>query len=245
MTQAPRPRATRTRLLAAVFSAVSHLALLLIVAGAAADAPPRIDPPAIQVRLVELRPGPPAPPAPKPGQEPSPPAAKPPKVPPRPPRTIAARKPAARPDVPSVPVAPGPQAPSDADVSDAELASAAGVGAGGGSDGGGGTCDMLGWLQRKLRDDRRVQAAMAAVHDGRAIRVWNGDWVRHPGQEGNGLAAVREAIMWEVAFAPEACRRQRVQGLVQVSLNDAPGSARVVMGSADWRWSDVVTRSRR
>lgn len=244
MTQAPRPRATRTRLLTAAVSAVCHLAVLLAFVGAPADAPPRIDPPAVQVRLVELRPEPPAPPAPKPGPEPSAPAADPPKPAPEPPRKIAARRPAARPDAPSLPVDAGPQGPSDADVSDAELASAAGVGVGRGS-GGGRTCDMLAWLQRKLRDDRRVQAAMAAVHDGRAIRVWNGDWVRHPGQEGNGLAAVREAIMWEVAFAPEACRRQRVQGLVQVSLNDAPGSARVVMGSADWRWSDVVTRSRR
>lgn len=232
------------RLLTAAISAVCHLAVLLAVVGAPADAPLRIDPPTVQVRLVELRPEPPAPPAPKPGPEPSAPAADPPKPAPEPPRKIAARRPAARPDAPSLPVDAGPQGPSDADVSDAELASAAGVGVGRGS-GGGRTCDMLAWLQRKLRDDRRVQAAMAAVHDGRAIRVWNGDWVRHPGQEGNGLAAVREAIMWEVAFAPEACRRQRVQGLVQVSLNDAPGSARVVMGSADWRWSDVVTRSRR
>ncbi|HEX7885183.1 MAG TPA: hypothetical protein VF474_04335, partial [Phenylobacterium sp.] len=130
-------------------------------------------------------------------------------------------------------------------VSDAELASAATAGMGGSGGGGGGQCNMVGWLQRKLRQDRRVQAAMAEAHQGRAIRVWNGDWVRHPGQEGDGLAAVREAIMWEVAFAPEACRRQRVRGLIVVSLDDGPGSARVVVGAGDWRWSDLLfARSR-
>lgn len=242
--QAPRSRARRTRLLTAAASLACHLAVLLAFLGAPANPPLRIDPPPMQVRLVELRPEPPAPPAPKPGPEPPAPAADPPKAPPTPPRKVTARRAPASPAVPSPPLDAGPQGPSDADVSDAELASAAGVGTARGS-GGGGACDMLAWLQRKLRDDRRVQTALADVHDGRAIRVWNGDWVRHPGQEGDGLAAVREAIMWEVAFAPEACRRQRVQGLVQVSLNDAPGSARVVMGSADWRWSDVVTRSRR
>jgi hypothetical protein len=137
----------------------------------------------------------------------------------------------------------GPETNPDAEVSDAELASAATANSGGG--GGGGACNMAQWLQGKLRRDRRVQAAMADAHRGRAIRVWNGDWVRHPGQDGNGLAAVREAIMWEVAFAPEACRAERVHGLVLLSLNDGPGSARVVMGSGSWRWSDLVSRSRR
>ncbi len=78
-----------------------------------------------------------------------------------------------------------------------------------------------------------------------AIRVWNGDWVTHPGQEGKGLASVREAIMWEVAFAPEACRQQRVRGLIVVSLDDGPASPRVVVGAGDWRWSDLLfARSR-
>ena len=85
-----------------------------------------------------------------------------------------------------------------------------------------------------------VQAAVAEAHRGKAIRVWNGDWVQHGEQEGKGLAAVREAIMWEVAFAPAACRTQRMHGLVAISLNDAPGSARLVVGSGEWRWSDVL-----
>lgn len=103
-------------------------------------------------------------------------------------------------------------------------------------------------LQTALRKDRLVQAAAAEAHrgqglgGGKAIRVWNGDWIRHGEQEGNGLAAVREAIMWEVGFAPAACRAERVHGLVLISLNDAPGAARLVVGSGDWRWSDLLRR---
>ena len=94
---------------------------------------------------------------------------------------------------------------------------------------------------------RRVQAAVrkdplarAAVHaaNGRAIVIWNGDWVQTGAEDGKGLAAVREAITWEVAFAPLACRHQRVRGLVLVSLGD--GSARLALGAGDWRWSDLL-----
>ena len=88
-----------------------------------------------------------------------------------------------------------------------------------------------------------VQAAVAEAHaPGKAMFVWNGDWIRSQGQDGNGLAAVREAIMWEIAFAPEACRAQPVHGLVLLSLNDGPGAGRLVMGEGDWRWSDMLKR---
>lgn len=246
MTQARRPPAMRNRLLTAAASAVCHLAIVLAFLGAQPNPPPPVDSPPIQVQLIELRPEPPTPPAPKP--EPEPPAPAPPKpktapAKPSPPRKAIARPAPAPPQVIPLVAETAPDTNPDAEVSDTELASAATAASGGG--GGGGSCNMAQWLQGKLRKDRRVQAAMADAHRGRAIRVWNGDWVRHPGQEGNGLAAVRESIMWEVAFAPEACRTQRVRGLVQLSLNDGPGSARVVMGSGDWRWSDLVSRSRR
>jgi hypothetical protein len=31
-----------------------------------------------------------------------------------------------------------------------------------------------------------------------------------------------------------------VRGLVMISMNDAPGAARVVVGASDWRWSDLL-----
>jgi hypothetical protein len=99
---------------------------------------------------------------------------------------------------------------------------------------------MAAWLQHRLRHDRSVQAALAPLRGGRAIRLWNGAWVPHAGQEGAGLAAVREAIMWEVAFAPAECRTRPVRGLVLLTLGDGGGSARLVLGASAWRWSDLL-----
>jgi hypothetical protein len=120
-------------------------------------------------------------------------------------------------------------------VSDSQLAGAASAGEGSG----GGSCDIAQLLQRALRRDPLVRAAVEDSHrTGKALMVWNGDWVRSGGQDGKGLSAVREAIMWEVAFAPEACRKQRVHGLVLLSLAD--GGTRFAIGSGEWRWADLL-----
>jgi hypothetical protein len=239
--------ARRRRLVTAAFSVAAHL-LVIFALLSAQTTPPRVlefAPEPMPVALVtvprapkapEPAPAAPAPPAPEkktPEKKPTP-AKKP------PPRHIA--RPARSQPPPDVEtLAAGEEGPTDdgaSAVSDAELAGAATAGSGSGS--GGGACNMTRWLQNALRKDRMVQAAVAEAHRGKAIRVWNGDWVQHGEQEGKGLAAVREAIMWEVAFAPEACRTQRMHGLVAISLNDAPGSARLVVGSGEWRWSDVL-----
>jgi hypothetical protein len=103
---------------------------------------------------------------------------------------------------------------------------------------------MVRRLQAALRKDPQVQAAVAdaraAGAGGKALFVWNGDWIRSNGQDGAGLAAVREAIMWEVGFAPEACRTEPVHGLVMISLNDGPGAPRLVVGAGAWRWTDLL-----
>ena len=99
---------------------------------------------------------------------------------------------------------------------------------------------MARWLQTALRKDARVQAAVAEAHRGKAVMIWNGDWIRDGLQDGNGLAAVREAIQWEVGFAPAACRSEPVHGLVLISLNE-PRPTRLAVGVGDWRWSDLLT----
>jgi hypothetical protein len=153
-----------------------------------------------------------------------------------PPRQLARQAPAAP---KAVVLAIGDAAPQDGDgeISDGFLDGASTAGS---DTGGGKGCNMPGRLQAALRRDHLVQAAVAEVHRGRALRVWNGDWVRHAGQEGAGLTAVREAILWEVAFAPEACRVEPMRGLVVLSLDDGPGAPRLVMGLGSWRWRDVL-----
>ena len=130
-------------------------------------------------------------------------------------------------------------------LSDAELAGAVSADAGPA----GRTCDMARWLQTALRKSERAHIAVANAHragatGGRPILVWNGDWVRSSGEDGEGLAGVREAMMMEIAFAPAACRAETMQGVVLISLSDAPGSLRLALGTGSWRWSELLARRR-
>jgi hypothetical protein len=228
----------RRRLATAALSAAAHAGLLFLIIQAQPEGPGLAEPQPIVVTLVQPPSPPPEPPAseetPKPKPEP---AAKPP-----PPRKLPVRPPKAPPppSVRPLQVAAGPQAKGEDEVSEAELASAGTADNGAG----GRQCNMIRRLQAALRRDPLVQSAVAEAHRGRAIRVWNGDWIRHGEEEGAGLAAVREAIMWEVGFAPEACRDQPVSGPIVLSLNDGPGAARLVVGGGDWRWKDLLSRRR-
>jgi len=238
----PARRRWRARFGATALSAGAHVALLgAILIGWGATTTP-IFLPAIDVSLVP----PFAPPAPKP---PAP-------LPRSPAKRTAPRKVlvhvaaappiAARPSpAPPVPASPPPaivQARAAGDgpaLSGDQLAGAqaAGEGDGAGAGSGGGECNMARRVQAALRKDPLARAAVRAA-SGPAIMVWNGDWVQAGAEDGKGLAAVREAITWEVAFAPPECRRQRMRGLVLLSLND--GSPRLALGAGDWRWSDLL-----
>jgi hypothetical protein len=213
-------------LITAALSVAGHLAILSGLASAFFTPPKPFEPEPMRVELVQLRPAAdrPAPPAPAP---PSP--ARP------PPRAVVRPSPV---HTAAIPLPTGDTPSMESGVSDGQLASAAVAGSGPP----GGACDMARRLQAALRKDRLVQAALVEAGrgpgGGKAMLVWNGDWIRSRGQDGNGLAAVREAMMWEIAFAPEACRAEAVHGLVLFSLND--GAGRLVVGAGDWRWSDLL-----
>jgi hypothetical protein len=95
-------------------------------------------------------------------------------------------------------------------------------------------------VQEALRRDPLVQAAIAPL-GGKALMIWNGDWVWLPGEDGRGLTAVRQAMMWEIAFSPSECRGQTMHGLVVLSPNETAGSTRLAVGGSVWRWSDLLT----
>lgn len=208
-------------------------------------------------------------PAAAPDPQPAPAARRPLPTPPRPaPRQAARLTTPPPPDVEPLPVPPAPKPAPMPTLGDAELAGAltagsgsgagtgggggagagsgSGMGAGDGSGAGGGACNMVQRLQDALRDDVGIRSAILEAHreeatGGRALLVWNGDWIRNPRQEGKGLAGVRQAIAVEVAFAPRACRNEPVRGLVLLTLADGPGAPRVVLGRAQWRWSDLTS----
>jgi hypothetical protein len=237
------PRKSRDqRPLWGAISVAGHVAVLAAILSVAPTPPTPVEPDIMPVEVVKPRllPTPPEP-APAPQPKPEPPSPAPPKpTPVKPPPRLKARPAKAAPkEVPPLEVATGPQTDLSESLSDADLAGARTAGSGGGGGGGAG-CDMAAWLQARLRKDARVQAAVSAVHRGRPILLWNGDWVRRLDQDGAGLAEVRESIMWEVGFAPVACRNEPVRGLVVLALNDSPGAPRVVLGRGAWRWSDLL-----
>jgi hypothetical protein len=177
------------------------------------------------------------------------------------PRKVVDRIP---PDVEPLPAAPAPPGPPLPLLGAAQLAGATTVGAGpgggggsgvggsGGSGGtgsgpgsGGGSCDMVRWVQDAVRDDAAVRrAVISASHEmnasGRAMLVWDGDWLQSRNQSGKGLAGVRQAIALEVAFAPAECKNQRMTGLAVLKLEDGVDGARIALGKGSWRWSDLL-----
>ena len=211
-------------LVAATLSALGHgLVVIALVWTQTAPLVP-VEPAPMTVALVTLPPPAPivAPPSPAPPKAVI-------RAPPR--RAVAKSAPASRPSHRSV---ASPEEPAEANpgLSEAQLAGAASADSGAG----GGPCDMARRVQSALRRDTMIQAVVAGSA-GRAILVWNGDWVRSGGEDGKGLAAVREAIMWEIGFAPPSCRAQAMHGLILLSL----GGTRLALGTRDWRWSDLLS----
>jgi len=240
-----RAQAARGRRLGAwTFAVGAHALVLFAMAASLPRAQTEFDPEPITVALVTLTP-PQVPPPPKQTPRPNPapvakaapPKAAPPKAPPK-----SAPAPAlARQTLAPAPVSPlrasAVTAPNPGQgMSDSALAGASTADSGDG--GGGRPCNMARRVQDALRKDPLVQTAVAGL-GARAVRVWDGDWVWIDGEDGKGLTAVRQAMMWEIAFAPPECRGQAMHGLVVLSP-DRSGT-RLVVGLGDWRWSDLLT----
>lgn len=233
----PRLRPSQ-RAASAGVAIAAHLAILFLLVSALPRPAVLREPEAVTVSLVT------PPPVPKPLEASTSTAAGPPRAAAAPPRPVVrAAAPRKRIVQAPSPIHAAPTPAQQPGVSEAELAGAITAGSGVGDGGGAGRrCDMVRRLQSSLRRDPRVQSAAAEVRrsGSGAILVWNGDWIQSPGEEGKGLAGVRQAIALEVAFAPETCRTQTVHGLVLITMNDAPGSVRLVLGGGVWRWSDLL-----
>jgi hypothetical protein len=218
-------RQHRDRVLGWGFTAGVHLAVLAALFWPRTPAPPakpEASPTLTIISLAEL-PKPPGPPEPEKAEA-----------------AEQAPPPVARPTpMPILVKVTSPEPPDNSDIlSETQLAGASSAGEGAGGGGGGG-CDTARLVQQALRKDPLVRTAvMQADREGKAIMMWNGDWVRSGAQDGKGLSAVRQAIMWEIAFSPEACRNAPMHGTVLLSLAD--GSTRFAIGAGAWRWSDLL-----
>jgi hypothetical protein len=216
----------RSRVLAWALSVAAHLMVFAALFWPhPGPPPPHTEPPPILISLVELpKPEPPGPPSATEVKAGGPQNA----VRPTPPHRAAPAP---------VPTAATPTPDTSDLLNESQLAGA--TSADGEGVGGGGGCDMARVVQQALRRDPLVRIAVEDAHRmGKSVMLWNGDWVRSGEQDGKGLSAVREAIIWELAFAPETCRNKRLHGLVLLSLAD--GRTRFAIGSGDWRWSDLL-----
>lgn len=220
-----------------------HGALLFGIVSYVAPAPP---PEEIPITVTLFAP----PPTPAPTDEPAA-AAKPAEIRPPPKKAVVKERPPPPPEIKPILARAAPVVDVVDTVSDTELAGALTAGLGSGNGGGDGTgdgpgaCNMVRRMQQALRKDPMVRDAVAqARRNGKtnALLVWKGDWVQSQGEEGKGLAAVRQAMMWEVAFAPAACRAQPVRGMVLITLAENSSAGRVAFGDGNWRWSDLLAR---
>lgn len=236
-------------------SLAAHAAALAVLLTVQPPPPSPPQTPPVIVSLVEPPPlpaPPPKPPAPheapkSPVKAPKPPSPEKPKDAARaaPRSPLRATKAPIPKDVTPLPASPKPAPSRVMGLGEAELMGAATAGSGAEGGGGGEGCDMVRLLQEGLRKNPRARASLMRAHAatvgaGRAPLVWNGDWLRTDGEEGDGLSGLREMIMLEVAFAPAACRAEPMRGLVLISLNDGPGAARFALGGGHWRWSDLL-----
>lgn len=242
-TDASARRRWSQRVTATTVAVALHVGVIAVMVFAQPFTPALVYPDPIQVELVSE----PLPPSPQPAKtEVKAPSKAPAKItPPKPKIERAAVKRRPMPaNIKPIPVraqmAEEDSAPPPS-LSESDLAGATTAGNSGG--GGSGRCNMVQYLQAALRRDRDVQAAVGAAHrasGAKPVYVWNGDWIRNGGEDGAGLAQVREAILVEVGFAPAACKTDPVHGLVVLTLSDAPGAPRVAVGQGAWRWGDLL-----
>lgn len=251
----------RRRVAAMALSLAAHAAIPFVLIASQPPGDMRPDPEPMVVSLApppQPPPPPPEPTAPEPAGGQAATSLEPVETPRPPPKARARPTPAPPPTVEPLRVAvsetPAPVPEPVATVSEAALAGARTAGAGRGTgtgsgtgDGAGSGCDMVERLQAALRKDPEVSAAIGQAHRsaraGRsALLIWSGEWIRNPGQEGKGLAGVRQAIVMEVAFAPEACRKETMRGLVLISMADG---SRVALGRSTWSWTDLLEARRR
>lgn len=220
-------------------SLVGHAAAVLVLLPARTQISEPFDPEPMAIALVDLPKPPPPPPPPVDAEKPAPAPQPPAPVKARPLKNIARpTKAPAPPDVTPLPAIDAPVTFAAGELSDGELASATAAGSGAGAGSG---CDVARRLQNALQKNPRVQAALARTPAlGRGSKVWNGDWIRNPTQDGSGLAVIREAMMMEVLSAPEACRLEPMHGLYLISLDHPGGAARVAVGADTWRWGDLL-----
>ena len=108
------------------------------------------------------------------------------------------------------------------------------------------SCEVAELLGRAFADNPLLRAHLARIGPearsvANAIMIWDGKWVdveqRAP-EDAVGL--LRRAIIEGVRAAPAECLGQDVAGPRFIPVKDAAGTTILVLGSATWRWEQLL-----
>jgi len=104
-------------------------------------------------------------------------------------------------------------------------------------------CDMVGGVEARMQADPAVLKALSALPpDARsvanAVMLWDGAWTLGPSPSA-ALLALDQGLGRALNGAPPGCLDAQVLGPRLVTLRDARGATLLVIGSGEWRWSQL------
>ena len=104
-------------------------------------------------------------------------------------------------------------------------------------------CDMVSGVEARMQADPAVLAALSALPlDARsvanAVMLWDGAWTLGPSPSA-ALVALDQGLGRALNGAPQGCLDAQVLGPRLVTLRDSRGATLLVIGSGEWRWSQL------
>lgn len=112
------------------------------------------------------------------------------------------------------------------------------------------SCELAELLGRAFADNPLLRAQLARIGPearsvANAIMFWDGKWVEVEGRAPeDAIGLLRRAIVEGVRSAPAECLGQDVEGPRFIPVKEGEGTMILVLGSATWRWEQLLTEER-
>ena len=106
-------------------------------------------------------------------------------------------------------------------------------------------CTIAAQLQQAFTDEAPVRAAIYAIpvnerSVANAIQLWNGEWISTIGKD--VLADLRQSVDTIVNSSTPECRNaMRIGPVFFIATDEDKIQTVIVLGSGQWRWTDLVT----
>lgn len=104
-------------------------------------------------------------------------------------------------------------------------------------------CDMVSGVEARMQADPAVLEALGALPPNarsvaNAVMLWDGAWTLGPSPSA-ALVALDQGLERALTGAPPGCLDAQVLGPRLVTLRDSRGATLLVIGSGEWRWSQL------